>query len=250
MKVIIAGELPYLDELGRLCVDCGHDTTLFLVEDFLTALESSRAIEDINDADIVIEIHNESLATKQEVLLALDNASPEETLFLTSALPCSATQAASWVLNSSRVVGFGLLPPIEANGMVELAQAMQTSEDSFAQAALFWEGLGYKSVVVSDGPGLVRARLVCCVINEAVTALSEGVASERDIDKAMKLGTNYPYGPLEWADIIGLDTVLGVMEGLFSEWGDDRYRPSPLLRRMVQAGRLGQKVGEGFYAYD
>jgi 3-hydroxybutyryl-CoA dehydrogenase len=97
---------------------------------------------------------------------------------------------------------------------------------------------------------LVRARIVCCLINEAVTALMEGVASAADIDLAMKLGTNYPHGPLEWADQIGLDTVLGVMQGLFDEWGEDRYRPSPLLRRMVLAGKLGRKSGEGFYRYD
>jgi 3-hydroxybutyryl-CoA dehydrogenase len=96
----------------------------------------------------------------------------------------------------------------------------------------------------------VRARTVCCLINEAASALLENVASAEDIDQAMKLGTNYPHGPLAWADHIGLDAVLGVMTGLFEEWGEDRYRPSPLLRRMVLAGRLGKKTGEGFYQYD
>jgi 3-hydroxybutyryl-CoA dehydrogenase len=133
--------------------------------------------------------------------------------------------------------------------VVELAAALQTSEQALAQATLFWEGLGQETIVVGDGPGLVRARTVCCLINEAVSALMEGVATAADIDKAMVLGTNYPHGPLAWADLIGLDAVLGVMTGLFEEWGDDRYRPSPLLRRMVQAGRLGRKTGEGFYRY-
>lgn len=117
------------------------------------------------------------------------------------------------------------------------------------KAKSFWQSLEMKPVVVADGPGLVRARTVCCLINEAASALFEGVASAEDIDTAMRLGTNYPHGPFEWADIIGVDTVLGVMNGLFHEWGEDRYRPSPLLRRMVLAGHLGRKSGRGFYDY-
>ena len=110
--------------------------------------------------------------------------------------------------------------------------------------------LGFDPVLVADGPGLVRARILCCLINEAIGALMEGVAIVEDIDKAMRLGTNYPFGPLAWADQIGLDTVLGVMTGLHKEWGEDRYRPSPLLRRKVLAGHLGKKSGRGFYIYD
>ncbi|WP_374688221.1 3-hydroxyacyl-CoA dehydrogenase family protein, partial [Promineifilum sp.] len=135
-------------------------------------------------------------------------------------------------------------------GIIELARALQTAESALVQAELFWRGLGQETILVADGPGLVRARTVCCVINEAAGMLMEGVASAADIDKAMRLGANYPRGPLEWADLIGLDAVLGVMTGLFEEWGDDRYRPSPLLRRMVAAGQLGRKVGRGFYVYD
>ncbi len=249
MKVIVAGEMPFVEEVGDLCVRAKHDTTVFLVEDFMGALESGYAIQEIQNADIVIELHNESPAAKQELLLALDNASPANTLFMSSAFATSATLAASWILDSSRVIGFGVLPPIGDAGIVELAPALQTSEETMMQATLFWQGLGLKPMVVADGPGLVRARLVCCIINEAVGALMEGVATAQDIDTAMKLGTNYPYGPLEWGDMLGLDTVLGVMNGLFEEWGDDRYRPAPLLKRMVAAGKLGRKSGEGFFVY-
>lgn len=250
MKVVVAGELPLVEELSKRCIDAGHETTLYLVEDFLSALESGFMMEGLSDVAVAIEVHNESAEAKQELLLGLGQAIPQEAIILTSALPTSVTEAASWVFNPGRVVGFGLLPPLPPGGMVEIAAGLQTAGACLLQAADFWHTLGFEPVVVADGPGLVRARIVCCLINEAVTALMEGVASAADIDLAMKLGTNYPHGPLEWADQIGLDTVLGVMQGLFDEWGEDRYRPSPLLRRMVLAGKLGRKSGEGFYHYD
>lgn len=249
MKVVIAGETPFVDEVGQLCLAAGHDTVLYLVEDFLGAMQSGTMVE-VAEADVVIELHNESADAKQELLFGLGNTIRPEALLLTSALATSATQAAAWVPHPERVVGFGLLPPLPANGLVEVAAALQTADSALNQAADFWRGLGQEPVVVADGPGLVRARVVCCLINEAISALMEGVAEAADIDKAMELGTNYPRGPLAWADYIGLDTVLGVMTGLFNEWGEDRYRPSPLLRRMVLSGKLGQKSGGGFYRTD
>ncbi len=250
MKIIIAGEMPFLQGIGQICAEAGHDTTLFLVEDFYSAIESGLMMDEAGDADVAIDLHNESAEAKQELMLSLAQAIPEQALVLTSALPTSTTEAASWMANPRRVVGFGLLPPVTSGGVVELTAGLQTSEEALQRAETFWEGLDFEPVLVADGPGLVRARVVCCLINEAVSALMEGIASAEDIDLAMKLGTNYPYGPLEWADLIGLDTVLGVVDGLFREWGDDRYRPSPLLRRMVAAGRLGKKSGRGFYTYE
>ncbi|HEX6386610.1 MAG TPA: 3-hydroxyacyl-CoA dehydrogenase family protein [Anaerolineae bacterium] len=249
MKVVIAGETPFIEEVGQLCTQAGHDTVLFLVEDFLGALQGDYVTDGGPDIDVVIELHNESAEAKQELLFGIGHAVTPDALVLTSSLATSATVAASWVARPERVVGFGVLPPLKPDGMVELAPALQTADSSLERAIEFWQGLGQEPVVVADGAGLVRARIVCCLINEAIGALMEGVASAADIDKAMRLGTNYPYGPLEWADHLGLDTVLGVMAGLFEEWGEDRYRPSPLLKRMVAAGKLGKKTGEGFYAY-
>ncbi len=250
MKVVIVGETPFIGEVGQLCMDAGHDTQLYLVEDFYSAVESGAFITVDQDVGAIIELHNESPITKEELLRGLGKAIPHSALLLTSALATSATQAASWAPNPARVVGFGLLPPIDSGSMVELAPALQTKEVYLARAESFWRSVGLRSLRVADGPGLVRARVVCCLINEAASALMEGVASAADVDLAMKLGANYPYGPLEWADIMGLDMVLGVMNGLFAEWGEDRYRPAPLLRRMVAAGLLGKKSGRGFYRYE
>jgi 3-hydroxybutyryl-CoA dehydrogenase len=250
MKVIVAGELPFVEDVTALCVTAEHDTHAFLVEDFLGAIESGYLLDDLSDVEVVIELHNESAAAKHELLMALADAVPYNALILTSALATSATQAAAWVPRPERVVGFGLMPPIGSEGLVEIAPALQTAEPSINKAAEFWQSLNYEAIQVADGPGLVRGRIICCLINEAVSALMEGVAEAADIDQAMRLGTNYPFGPLEWGDMIGLDTVLGVMTGLYEAWGEDRYRPTPLLRRMVLAGKLGRKSGEGFYLYD
>lgn len=249
MKVIVAGEMPLVTELADLCLAAGHVVDVYLVEDFLSAVESGFVLADATDGDVAIEVHNQSPAAKQELLLALAEVVPHKALILTSALATSATQAASWVVRPERVVGFGVVPSPEPLKLVELARALQTGDEALGRAAAFWQGLGLETLEVVDGPGLVRGRVLCCLINEAANALMEGIATAEDIDQAMRLGTGYPLGPLEWGDLIGLDTVLGVMNGLFAEWGDDRYRPTPLLRRMVVAGRLGQKSGRGFYNY-
>jgi 3-hydroxybutyryl-CoA dehydrogenase len=250
MNVVVAGELPLVEEVTEICATAGHITTAYLVEDFYSAVQSGYLFEQSSSVDVVIELHNESAAAKQELLYALANAISDEALIMTSAMATSTTQAAAWVSQPERVIGLGLIPPLKVGDMVELAMALQSSDRSLDAAKEFCQSIDLVPVVVSDGPGLVRARIVGCLINEAVSALMEGIASAEDIDLAMKLGTRYPYGPLEWADLIGLDTVLGIMNGLFHEWGDDRYRPAPLLRRMVAAGRLGRKTGRGFFVYD
>jgi 3-hydroxybutyryl-CoA dehydrogenase len=142
------------------------------------------------------------------------------------------------------------VPPLEKDGTVEVALGLQSSETALAIAQEFWASLGLRTTKVADGPGLVRARILSMLVNEAATALMEGVATAADIDTAMRLGTNYPRGPLAWGDLLGLDVVLGILRGLHEEYGEDRYRPCPLLTRYVQAGRLGQKTGKGFFDYD
>lgn len=249
MKVVVTGEMPGVTEVGQLCMAAGHQTDIYLIEEFRHAVESRQLLEQSGDAEVAIDLYHESKETKRVQLQELVTVLSVQTLILSSVLPVSATEAAGWIVNSERLVGFALVPPVTVPGLVEITSALQTSKQAMEQATDFWRTLDLSPVIVADGPGLVRARTICCVINEATSALMEGVASASDIDTAMRLGTNYPYGPFEWADIIGLDAVLGVMIGLYEEWGEDRYRPSPLLKRMVLAGRLGQKAGRGFYDY-
>ena len=249
MKVIVAGELPLVEEITQFCLQAGHDTMMYLVENFLSAIQSGFVFDDSQDADVVIELHNESSAAKHELLMALGNVISPNTLVLTSVLATSTTQAAAWMPAPERVVGFGVVPPLDQTGLIEIAAARQTAPEALTWATHFWQGLGFEVVQVADAPGLVRMRTIACLVNEAASAVMEGVATPTDIDLAMKLGTNYPHGPLAWGDLIGLDTILGVLTGLFHEYGEDRYRPCPLLRRMVLAGQLGQKSGRGFFNY-
>ena len=245
MKVLIAGELPLAEDLLRLCSDAGHQPSLYLVESLADAGTAPRLAEEAAQVDLAIECHDESRAGKRGLLALLQDAPA----IYVSALACSATEAASWMSAPGRMVGWGALPPLKAGGMLELAPALQSEPAAVAAAETFWSGLGLRCARVADAPGLVRARIICALVNEAATALAEGVAEAADIDTAMRLGTNYPHGPLAWGDLIGLDVVLGVMRGLQEEYGEDRYRPSPLLARYVLAGRLGQKTGQGFYTY-
>lgn len=245
MKVVIAGELPLAEDLLSLCLQGGHETSLYLVETLADAVTASRLAEDATQAEVAVECHNESKRAKRRVVELLSGARA----MYVSALACSATEAASWARDAAAVVGWGALPPLGPGGLLELAPALQSAPEVVSAAEAFWTGLGLQCSRVADGPGLVRARIICALVNEAAAALGEGVAAAADIDTAMRLGTNYPRGPLAWGDLIGLDVVLGVMRGLQAEFGEDRYRPSPLLTRYVQAGRLGQKVGRGFFEY-
>jgi len=226
MRILLVGAQPFIAGLAPVLERGGHEVDAFTTVAFLS---SERGF---GDYDAVIEAENTSAEKKREVLRRLPAAVPLHSC----ALAVSTTLAAGWIRNPERLAGFGVLPPIPAQGTIEVTRGLQTDDEHFAAARVFWEACGQTVTAVADGAGLVRARVVCAIINEALSALHERVASAADIDLAMKLGTNYPRGPLEWGDAIGLETVLGVMEGLQAEWGEDRYRPTPLLRRLVAAG--------------
>ncbi|MEE9143659.1 MAG: 3-hydroxyacyl-CoA dehydrogenase family protein [Candidatus Binatia bacterium] len=186
---------------------------------------------------------------KEEILRNLDAALSPSSVILTSCLGFSTTEIASWTNRPERVVGFATFYPLEGKKVIELSGGLKTEEKSLEAAEFFFRELGKETLRVKDATGLIFPRILSLIINEAARSLDEGVAQADEMDVAMRLGTNYPLGPLQWADQIGLDEVLAVLEGLQRETGDDRYRPAPLLRKMVLAGWLGESSGRGFYNY-
>src|SRR4029077_11216953 len=152
--------------------------------------------------------------------------------------------------NPERIVGFATFFPLKDRKLIELAAGLRTAEKSLQSAEQLFKSLDKETVRVKDAAGLTFPRILSLIINEAARSLEEGVATAEEIDVAMRLGVNYPQGPLRWADQIGLDEVLAVLEGLQHETGDDRYRPTPLLKKLVIAGFLGETCGKGFYSYN
>jgi 3-hydroxybutyryl-CoA dehydrogenase len=248
-RLLLVGELPWAAELARLCADAGHGATVYLEEDVLDAAGIDRLRKDAAQAEVAIDMMSGSIEAKRTIVTALDAALPPGALLITSALSATVTLAGSWVRNPGRVVGFGALPPLAKGGLVELAAGLRTDAAWLERAGEFFASIGMETARVTDSIGLVLPRIVCGLVNEAATALAEGVADAKDIDLAMRLGTNYPRGPLEWGDLIGLDVVLSVLRGLHAETGDDRSRPAPILQQYVRAGWLGRKTGRGFYEY-
>ncbi len=248
-KIVIAGESPLVEDLAALCVDAGYEVSMYLIEDLIDSGALRRLADDAKKAQLAIDVVVESLDTKRDLIRTLDQSLPADAPLITAALSVTATQVGAWASQADWVVGFGALSPLKRGNLIELAPGLQTDPSTLGKAQKFFTGLGLETAVVEDSVGLVLPRIVCCLVNEAAYALMENVAQPRDIDTAMKLGTNYPYGPLEWGDLIGLDVVLAVLRGLFDEYGDDRYRPAPLLKQMVRAGRLGKKSDRGFYEY-
>jgi len=200
-------------------------------------------------ASWVIDTESGSEDRKRALLQHLDAVLPLSSLVLTCCLRFATTHMASWLKHPERIVGFATFFPLKQRKLVELAGGLRTSENSMAEAEELLKSLGKETVRVKDTAGLTFPRILSLIINEAARSLEEGVASAEEIDVAMRLGVNYPQGPLRWADQIGLEDVLAVLEGLERETGDDRYRPAPLLKKLVVAGFLGETSGRGFYSY-
>ncbi|RLB88232.1 MAG: 3-hydroxybutyryl-CoA dehydrogenase [Deltaproteobacteria bacterium] len=199
------------------------------------------------DADLVIEAIIEIMEVKKQVYQELDNICKKETLFASNTSGLSITEMASVTQRPEKVIGMHFFNPVPVMRLVELIRGFATSDDTLNIARDFVEKIKKTAIEVKEAPGFAVNRILCPMINEAIFVLAEGIASAEDIDNAMTLGANHPIGPLALADMVGLDTILLVLEGFHKELGEDKYRPAPLLRKMVRAGYLGRKSGKGFY---
>jgi 3-hydroxybutyryl-CoA dehydrogenase len=197
----------------------------------------------------IIDTESGTAEKKRALLDNFEAALPNSAVIITSCLRLTATEIASWLKRPERLVGFATFYPLNDRKLIELTAGLRTSEPALAESEQLFKSLGKETVRVKDSPGLTFPRILSLIINEAARSLEEGVASAEEIDIAMRLGVNYPRGPLKWADQIGLDEVLAVLDGLHGTTGDDRYRAAPLIRKLVAAGFLGEISGKGFYSY-
>ena len=200
-------------------------------------------------ADLVIEAATERVELKLDILKKIDAIARAGVIVATNTSSISITQLAAVTGRADRFLGMHFFNPVPMMALVELIRGLATSDATVEEARAFVQALGKSPIVVKNSPGFVVNRILCPMINEAVFALQEGLASAQEIDDGMKLGCNHPIGPLALADMIGLDVMLAVMNVFYADFNDPKYRPAPLLKEMVAAGWIGRKAGRGFYTY-
>ncbi len=213
-------------------------------------IHGSTDIEVVKDVDLVIEAALEEMESKKALLAQLDELVRDDVIIATNTSSLSITELASATKRPDKIIGMHFFNPVPVMKLVEIIQGLGTSEETKETILELAKALGKTPVEVEEAPGFVVNRILIPMINEAVGILADGVADAEGIDNAMKLGANHPMGPLALGDLIGLDVCLAIMNVLYEEFGDPKYRPHPLLKKMVRAGKLGMKSGEGFFKYN
>jgi 3-hydroxybutyryl-CoA dehydrogenase len=215
----------------------------------LARIRTSTDIGAVKDCGLVIEAATENLPLKLKIFAQLDELAPAGAVLASNTSSISITRLAAATKRPDKVIGMHFFNPVPVMALVELIRGLQTSDETYAAVEALTKKIGKTPVQVRNSPGFVVNRMLCPMINEAIFALAEGLASAEQIDQAMKLGANHPIGPLALCDLVGLDVELAVMQVLFEGFKDPKYRPAPLLVEMVEAGYLGRKTGRGFFTY-
>jgi 3-hydroxybutyryl-CoA dehydrogenase len=215
----------------------------------LGRVKGSTDISIIADADLIIEAATEEMESKKALFAELDKLCRPEAIIATNTSALSITEIASATGRPDKIIGMHFFNPVPAMKLIEIIKGLATSEETKKTIMDLSVKIGKTPVEVEEAPGFVVNRILIPTINEAAGILADGVASANDIDEAMKLGANFPMGPLALGDLIGLDVCLAIMEAMHREFGDSKYRPHPLLRKKVRGGELGRKTGKGFYEY-
>ncbi|WP_124974835.1 3-hydroxybutyryl-CoA dehydrogenase [Ligilactobacillus salitolerans] len=216
----------------------------------LAHLSSSTSYADAADVDLVVEAATENEQIKLDIFRQLDEIAPKSAILSSNTSSISITKITSVTKRHGQVIGLHFFNPVQAMKLVELNVGLTTDEETVKVMKKVGESLGKTVILSKDSPGFVVNRILTPMINEAVMALESGIASADEIDEAMKLGANFPMGPLQLADFIGLDVLLSIMKTLYNGFSDSKYRPAPLLTKYVEAGMLGRKTGQGFYSYE
>ena len=215
----------------------------------LERIKGSAVLTELVECDLVIEAATENIQVKEELLRKLDAIVQPGAIIATNTSSVSVTRLGATLADPSRFIGMHFFNPVPVMALVEVIRGLQTSDATFDATIALAKRIGKSTICVKNSPGFVVNRILIPMINEAVFVLQEGLAGAAEIDEGMKLGANHPIGPLALADLIGLDTTLAIMNVLYRDFNEPKYRPAPLLKEMVDAGYLGRKSGQGFHTY-
>ena len=256
-QVVVRDIMPEALEKAKVRIHKGYEKNVakgrMTEEEMKVAVENlttSDKIEDIKDCDLIIEAATENPKIKKAIFQELDEVCDEKTILASNTSSLSITDIGAATKRPNKVVGMHFFNPVPAMKLVEIISGQVTDEEVKNTIIELSKEIGKTPVEVAEAPGFVVNRILVPMINEGIGIFAEGVASAEDIDAAMKLGANHPMGPLELGDLIGLDVVLAIMDVLYDEFRDPKYRAHTLLRKMVRAGQLGRKTGKGFYEYN